>query len=70
MALSDLFNEMDETINDFCEYVDDFIEKLKIRRVNNMDPFDDLILNDIDEDVLTELEKETLKDEWLFEDLD
>ena len=29
MALSDLFNEMDETINDFCEYVDDFIEKLK-----------------------------------------
>ena len=34
-----------------------------------MDPFDDLILNDIDEDGMTELEKETLRDEFLFDDL-
>lgn len=34
-----------------------------------MDPFEDLILNDIDEDAMTDLEKETLYDEYLYEDM-
>lgn len=35
-----------------------------------MGPFDDLILNDIDEEVMTELEKETIHDEYLYEEAD
>lgn len=34
-----------------------------------MDPFDVLILNDIDEDMMTELEKETIRDEYLFDEV-
>ena len=33
------------------------------------DIFEDLILNDIDEEVMTDLEKETLYDEYLYEDM-
>ena len=34
----------------------------------NMDPFEDLILFDIDEEVTTELEQEILYNEGLFDD--
>ena len=34
-----------------------------------MDPFEDLILNDIDEEYMTELEKETVSNECIYEDL-
>lgn len=34
-----------------------------------MDPFDALILNTVDKDVMTELEKETTHDEYLFDEV-
>ena len=34
-----------------------------------MDPFEDLIIDDIDEDSMTELEKETVYEECLFDDM-
>ena len=34
-----------------------------------MDSFEDLILNDIDEDIMTEEEMETLYDEYLFDEI-
>lgn len=35
----------------------------------NMDPFEDLILNDINEEYMTDLEKETIYNECIYEDL-
>ena len=35
-----------------------------------MGPFDDLILNDINEEIMTDLEIESLHDEYLYEDAD
>lgn len=34
-----------------------------------MDPFEDLILNDINEEYMTDLEKETIYNECIYEDL-
>ena len=34
-----------------------------------MDPFDTLILNHIDEEMMTDLEKETTRDEYLFDEV-
>ena len=34
-----------------------------------MDPFDALILNHINEDIMTDLEKETTRDEYLFDEV-
>lgn len=34
-----------------------------------MDPFEDLILNDIDEEAMTELEKETVYEECLYDEM-
>lgn len=33
-----------------------------------MEPFDSITLNDIDEDAMTDLEKETIKDEYLYDE--
>lgn len=33
-----------------------------------MEPFDSRPLNDIDEEVMTELEKETINDEYLYDE--
>ena len=34
-----------------------------------MDPFDALMLNYIDEEIMTDLEKETTRDEYLFDEV-
>ena len=34
-----------------------------------MDPFDALILNHINEEMMTDLEKETTRDEYLFDEV-
>jgi len=34
-----------------------------------MEPFDSIPLNDIDEEVMTDLEKETIKDEYLYDEV-
>ena len=34
-----------------------------------MDPFDALMLNYIDEEMMTDLEKETTRDEYLFDEV-
>lgn len=34
-----------------------------------MDPFEDLVLNDINEEYMTDLEKETIYEEYLFDEM-